>query len=98
MIGIGLAEASARADIIVQHSGNINPTTEGFLNNSGGLPVSGSASGDAWYIAGDDAGDYDEYIITGPQDNILDAAATWTLTATFSDLAAVLLTMAHTSI
>jgi len=86
VLGIALAAAPARADIIVQHSGNTNPSTEGFTNNVGGLPVYGSPSGSAWNISGPWCCEYDLYSLTSNNLSTLNAAATWTFTATFRNL------------
>lgn len=79
----GLVSAPARATIIVQHSGSTDPSTEGWVDAA----ISGSASGGAWNIQGNDSNDYRAYSPTGADITTLGAAATWTFTATFNDLA-----------
>src|SRR5487761_1548314 len=76
----------ARADIIVQHSGNTDPTTEGFTNDLGSPPAPGSPSGSAWNVLGSWCCTYALYSLTIANLTDLNAAATWTFTATFSNL------------
>ena len=73
------------AAIIAQHSGSTDPSTEGFTNNDGLLPVYGSPTGDTWTIQGNPYVTYDQYLITPAQAAILNSAPTLIYTATFNN-------------
>lgn len=85
-VTIGFALAPAAAVIIVEHSGSTDPATEGFTNNSGGLPVLGSAAGNEWHMSGDYNTYYNQYALTSSDLAALNAASTWTYTATMNFL------------
>jgi hypothetical protein len=76
---------SAGAAAIAQHSGSTDPSTEGFVNNGGSLPVYGSAVTDAWNVSGDWSTTYNEYLLAPAQSAEL-WSEKWTLTAVMQNL------------
>jgi hypothetical protein len=86
-IVLALAAASARADVvIVQDSGAANPNTFGFTGVFGG-PVPGTAVTGGWGIpSGAWNFNYAIRSLSPAEISSLNAAPTWTLTATFSNL------------
>jgi len=86
VLGIVWYAAPARADIVVQTSGSTDPTTKGFTNDFGGTPAPGSAGVGTWNISGSWCCTYAIYLLDGSQVSDLNAATSWTLTATFSNL------------
>jgi hypothetical protein len=81
LMGMALAAAPARADILVQHSGDTNPSTEGFIGAFGS-----SAGAAGWNITGSWCCTFEQYGLTSPQLSDLNGAANWELTATYSNL------------
>jgi hypothetical protein len=87
IIGIAVAATPARANInIIQTSGTTDPTTLGFTNDFGGTPAPGSAGVGTWNISGNYCCTYAQYALSAAQASELSTAATWTYTATFSNL------------
>jgi len=84
---LALAAAPARADIvIVQDSGGANPNTLGFTGIGGG-PAPGIAVNGGWAIpTGPWNINYALRNLSAAEASSLNAAPTWTLTATFSNL------------
>jgi hypothetical protein len=79
---------AASAAIIVQHSGSTDPSTEGFTNDVGGLPVPGSpvvGPPAAWNINGPWCCDYSMYTLSAGQTTTL-LTHNWRLTAIMQNL------------
>jgi len=83
-LGLGVG-GPADANVIIQHSGNTNPVTEGFVD---AYTSYGSPSGSAWNVSGPDCCDYYGYSLTSSDVTALDSASEWTMTTTMSNLAA----------
>jgi hypothetical protein len=85
-LAFAIIAGPARADVVVvQDSGGANPNNLGFSGFSG--PVPGQTMGNAWVIpSGAWNVNYALYNLTAAQVTSLNAAPTWTLTATFSNL------------
>lgn len=80
----GLLGTPASAAVLLQHSGNTDPTTEGFGNFASSF---GPAPG-AWQMSGPSCYDYYEYLLSSAQTAALGSANEWTLTARFNNFAA----------
>jgi hypothetical protein len=85
VLGIALAPTSARADnIVIQHTGSTDPTTEGFAVF--GATSVGPVDATAWNFQGTWQFGYYFEGLTATQIANLNAAPTWTFTATYANL------------
>lgn len=84
-ITLSLGGAKAQAQVIIQHSGNTDPITEGFVD---AYTSYGSQSGAAWNVTGPDCCDYYGYNLTAANVIALDGASEWNMVATMRNLAA----------
>jgi len=85
VLGIALAPTSARANnIVIQHTGSTDPTTEGFAVF--GATSVGPVDATAWNFQGTWQFGYYFEGLTATQIANLNAAPTWTFTATYANL------------